>query len=147
MQLSLEADCPTWVVYTERTDQICVEPQTGIPNAFNFDDPQVLEAGKSMELTLTMRWTGFPASRVGHTGYMTGTPKDPQEPQPAAESAHDAELGAYDLDGDGKISMVESERARLGLVDARLEEIAEEGGIKGKLADAAHHVLDKLDND
>jgi hypothetical protein len=38
-------------------------------------------------------------------------------------------------------------RARLGLVDARLEEIADEGGIKGKLAEGAHHLLDKLDND
>ncbi len=79
---------------------------------------------------------------------MTGKPKDPQKTQPAsADSADDVVLGAYDLDGDGKISMVESERARLGLVDARLEEIADEGGIKGKLADAAHHVIDKLDND
>lgn len=79
---------------------------------------------------------------------MTGKPKDLKKAQPAsAESAHDVELAAYDLDGDGKISMVESERARLGLVDARLEEIAEDGGIKGKLADAAHYVIDKLDND
>ena len=57
------------------------------------------------------------------------------------------ELEAYDLDGDGKISVVEAERARLGLVDARLEEIAEEGGVKGSLAEAAHKILDKLDND
>lgn len=79
---------------------------------------------------------------------MTGKSKDPQKTQPgSSESADDVELGAYDLDGNGKISMLESERARLGLVDARLEEIAEEGGIKGKLADAAHHVIDKLDND
>ncbi len=79
---------------------------------------------------------------------MTGNPKDPQTTQSASsESADDIELAAYDLDGDGKISVLESERARLGLVDARLEEIAEDGGIKGKLADAAHHVIDKLDND
>ena len=59
----------------------------------------------------------------------------------------EAELAAYDLDGDGKISMVEAERARLGLIDARLEEIAEEGGLKGSLAEAAHRIVDKLDND
>jgi hypothetical protein len=57
------------------------------------------------------------------------------------------ELETFDLDGDGKVSMIEAERARLGLVDARLEEIAEEGGVKGALAEAAHKVLDKLDND
>ena len=61
--------------------------------------------------------------------------------------AEDAALEAYDLDEDGKISVIESERARLGLVDARMEELAEEPGIKGKLAEAAHKVLDKLDND
>jgi len=69
--------------------------------------------------------------------------KDAQEP---TESTDD-ELAAYDLDHDGKISVVEGERARLGLVDARLEEIAEHGGLKGKIADGLHHVIDKLDND
>jgi hypothetical protein len=55
------------------------------------------------------------------TGAMTDA--DPNTPD-------EVELAAYDLDDDGKISMIESERARLGLVDARLEEIAEEGGVK-----------------
>lgn len=59
----------------------------------------------------------------------------------------EVELGAFDLDHDGKISIIEAERARLGLVDARLEQIADEGGLKGSLAEAAHRVLDKLDND
>ena len=53
----------------------------------------------------------------------------------------------FDLDHDGKISPVEAERARWGVVDARLEEIAEEGGVKGHLAEAAHKLVDKLDND
>ncbi len=57
------------------------------------------------------------------------------------------DLETFDLDGDGKISVIEAERARLGLVDARLEEIAEEGGLKGSIAEAAHKVLDRLDND
>lgn len=59
----------------------------------------------------------------------------------------EADLAAFDLDGDGKISLIEAERARLGLIDARLEEIAEEGGLKGSIAEAAHKVIDKLDND
>ena len=68
-------------------------------------------------------------------------PADPSD-EPTAE-----ELEAFDLDQDGKISLVESERARLGVVDARLEEIAEEGGLKGKLAEGVHKIVDKLDND
>lgn len=71
---------------------------------------------------------------------------DASDQQPTDEPTAE-ELEAFDLDHDGKISIVESERARLGIVDARLEEIAEEGGLKGKLAEGAHHLLDKLDND
>lgn len=60
----------------------------------------------------------------------------------------EALLDAYDLDDDGKVSLVEEARSVLGVVDARLEEAAEEHeGVVGKLADAAHRVVDKLDND
>ena len=69
------------------------------------------------------------------------------EPTDEDETQDELDLETYDLDGDGKISAIEAERARLGLVDARLEEIAEEGGVKGAIAEAAHKVLDKLDND
>ena len=57
------------------------------------------------------------------------------------------ELETYDLDHDGEIGVIDHERARLGLVDARMEEIAEEGGIKGALAEVAHKILDVFDND
>lgn len=56
-------------------------------------------------------------------------------------------LEAYDLDGDGKVSITEDAKAQLGVVDARLEQAAEEGGLTGKLAEAAHQIVDKLDND
>ena len=95
---------------------------------------------------LTDGFTTHAPGKAGHTWGMTDETTDPAK-KPSADPVEDVELDTYDLDGDGKISMIESERARLGLVDARLEEIAEEGGIKGKIADAAHHVIDKLDND
>jgi hypothetical protein len=68
-------------------------------------------------------------------------------PTDGEPTADELELETYDLDGDGEIGVIDHERARLGLVDARLEEIADEGGIKGALAEAAHKVLDKFDND
>ncbi len=77
---------------------------------------------------------------------MTDSPDQQPTDEPTAAPTAE-ELEAFDLDHDGKISLVESERARLGIIDARLEEIAEEGGLKGKLAEGAHHLLDKLDND
>lgn len=64
-----------------------------------------------------------------------------------AESATDDQLEAYDLDGDGKISLVENERARLGIVDAKLEELAEHDGVTGTVAEAAHKIVDRFDND
>lgn len=64
------------------------------------------------------------------------------KPDPTEE-----DLETYDLNDDGKISLSEVERARLGAIDARLEELAEEPGVRGKIAGAAHKVLDKLDND
>ena len=78
---------------------------------------------------------------------MTDENEISMEPTDDNESQDQLDLETYDLDGDGKISAIEAERARLGLVDARLEEIAAEGGVKGAIAEAAHKVVDKLDND
>ena len=78
---------------------------------------------------------------------MTDESDTSTEPSDENETQDELDLETYDLDGDGKISAIEAERARLGLVDARLEEIAEDGGVKGAIAEAAHKVLDKLDND
>jgi hypothetical protein len=62
-------------------------------------------------------------------------------------SAEEAQLDAYDLDEDGRVSLIENVRGELGMLDARAAEIAEEEGLKGKLGKAAHRLLDKLDND
>jgi hypothetical protein len=75
---------------------------------------------------------------------LAGMADDPQTDRSADEESF---VAAYDLDGDGEVSAVEDARAVLGLADARLEQIAEEGGAKGKLAEAAHKIVDKLDND
>ena len=79
---------------------------------------------------------------------MTARPR-PDDTDDTADELGDEEsaLAAYDLNGDGKISPIEEARAVLGVADAHLEQVAEEGGIKGKIADAAHHIVDKLDND
>ena len=73
-------------------------------------------------------------------------PTDATEPTDE-ELTPEEEIEPFDLDDDGKVSIIEADRARLGLLDARMEEIAEEGGLKGSLAKAAHKVLDKFDND
>jgi hypothetical protein len=65
----------------------------------------------------------------------------------AAEAADEAALEAYDLDGDGRISLSEDTRAVLGMADARADELAAEPGLKGKINRVVHRILDKLDND
>ena len=35
-RVDIESDAPWWVVYTEDTDGICVEPQTAPPDAANL---------------------------------------------------------------------------------------------------------------
>ncbi len=82
-----------------------------------------------------------------YSGAMTQDPNAAEGGDDTSDEHEEVLLDAYDLDGDGEISPIEEARGQLGLVDARLEEIAEEGGIKGKLADAAHQIVDKLDND
>jgi hypothetical protein len=66
------------------------------------------------------------------------------DPTPEEQAAA---VEAEDLNDDGKVSIIEEVRSEIGVVDAYLEEIAEEGGIKGKLAKAAHEIVDKIDND
>jgi hypothetical protein len=78
---------------------------------------------------------------------MTDEGESPAAATDDDQTPEELNLETFDLDGDGKISVIEAERARLGLVDARLEEIAEEGGLKGSIAEVAHKVLDKFDND
>jgi hypothetical protein len=72
---------------------------------------------------------------------------DEQNDSTPSPEEQEAAVAAQDLNEDGKVSIVEELRSDLGVVDARLEAIADEGGVKGKLAKAAHEVVDKLDND
>lgn len=78
---------------------------------------------------------------------MTDESRSKESAEAEEQANEDSALAAYDLDGDGKISAIEEARAVLGVADARLEQVAEEGGLKGKIADAAHHVVDRFDND
>lgn len=54
LELELTSSCDHWLVYTEPAHAICVEPQTGPPDAFNLR-PRVVEPGHP--LTATMRWS------------------------------------------------------------------------------------------
>ena len=57
------------------------------------------------------------------------------------------DLETYDLNDDGKISLLEVVRERLGSIDAGLEKRSLEPGLRGKIAGVAHRIVDKTDND
>ncbi len=54
LRLTIGSSCSWWVVYTEPELAICVEPQSGPPDAVN-GTPEVVEPGTP--LAHTMRWT------------------------------------------------------------------------------------------
>ena len=56
LRLAIASTCDWWVVYTQPEHAVCVEPQSGPPDAFNAG-PEVLEAGASMTHEMRWRWT------------------------------------------------------------------------------------------
>jgi aldose 1-epimerase len=54
LELTIESDCPTWVVYTMPVDALCIEPQSAPPDALN-SGPAIVEPGRP--LTAEMVWT------------------------------------------------------------------------------------------
>ena len=69
---------------------------------------------------------------------------DDSTPTPEEQAAA---VEAQDLNEDGKVSIVEELRSDLGVVDARLERLGDDGGVKGKIAKAPHENVDKNEND
>ena len=55
LELTIESDCPTWVVYTVPDDAICVEPQTAPPDALN-NRPAIVEPGRPLIAEMTWSW-------------------------------------------------------------------------------------------
>lgn len=64
--LELLLDSPTdhWTVFDEHPDAVCVEPQTGPPDAVRLGRATVVPAGGSLELPMTLRWRRLPGART-----------------------------------------------------------------------------------
>jgi aldose 1-epimerase len=56
LEVRLESDARFWVVFTERDDGVCVEPQTGPPNGLNTVDHDVVEPGRPLVATMSIAW-------------------------------------------------------------------------------------------
>ena len=55
-EIAVESDAPYWVVYTEHADGVCVEPQTGPPNGLNTGEYTLVEPGRPLVASMTLRW-------------------------------------------------------------------------------------------
>lgn len=55
LELDVTSDAPVVVVFTERPDVVCVEPQSGPPDEVN-DDPDPITSDHPLELTTTWSW-------------------------------------------------------------------------------------------
>lgn len=55
LRLVLSSSCPWWVVYSQPLDAVCVEPQSGPPDAMTIA-PQVVESGTPLEHHMRWRW-------------------------------------------------------------------------------------------
>ena len=56
LALEITSSADHWVVYTEAESGICVEPQTGPPNAVNIGGAAVVEPGEPLEAWMAWRW-------------------------------------------------------------------------------------------
>ena len=55
-EITIESDARYWVVYTEHADGVCVEPQTGPPNGLNTGEYTLVEPGRPLVASMTLRW-------------------------------------------------------------------------------------------
>jgi aldose 1-epimerase len=55
-EITIESDAAYWVVYTQHADGVCVEPQTGPPNGLNTGDFTLVEPGRPLVASMTLRW-------------------------------------------------------------------------------------------
>jgi galactose mutarotase-like enzyme len=56
LEVTVESDARCWVVFTEREEGVCVEPQTGPPNGLNTGAHAVVEPGRPFAATMTISW-------------------------------------------------------------------------------------------
>jgi aldose 1-epimerase len=55
LELRIESSCPDWVLFTESPRGLCVEPQTGPPDAPNTQ-PELVEPGSPLRADMCWSW-------------------------------------------------------------------------------------------
>jgi len=55
-RITIESEADHWVIFDEHPDVICVEPQSGPPDAPNLTPPRLAEPGRPVSVSMTWRW-------------------------------------------------------------------------------------------
>lgn len=68
LRLDLRSTAPFWVVFDERDDAICIEPQTAPPDAFNLAaavgvDPPIAAPDRPASIAMAWRWEFLAAAK------------------------------------------------------------------------------------
>ena len=64
LELELRSDAEDWVIFSEPAHAICIEPQTGPPDALNLR-PRVVEPGRPLRVTMDWRWRSLEVDAGG----------------------------------------------------------------------------------
>ncbi len=59
VSITMRSDCTHWVVFDEPVEGLCIEPQSGPPNAPNVV-PVVVEPGRPLRHTFSLTFGGYP---------------------------------------------------------------------------------------
>ena len=92
-ELALSSSAKNWVVFNQRDDALCVEPQTAPPDAVTLD-PTVVEPGEPLVVTMDWRWRGVSG---GGGGGRVRRPTRRQERAGAADEGGAGRARSLDL--------------------------------------------------
>jgi aldose 1-epimerase len=56
LELTVESDCPCWVLYDQEPQAIAVEPWTAPPDSLNLPSPTIVTPGSPLVANMTWRW-------------------------------------------------------------------------------------------
>ncbi len=56
LELTIESDCPCWILYDKEPQAVAVEPWTAPPNSLNLPSPTIVAPGQPLVANMTWRW-------------------------------------------------------------------------------------------
>ncbi|MGD9795850.1 MAG: aldose 1-epimerase [Acidimicrobiia bacterium] len=68
LAVMVSSTCDHWTIYDEQEHGLCVEPQSGPPDAVNLGQADVIAAGDTVHHSMTLSWTHDASARSARPG-------------------------------------------------------------------------------